>query len=439
MKSTKSLLPLFIATVLLVLMIVIALLFNLFYVVDEPDDFVVVTATPTAIPIITPTPTPTPTPTLTPTPTPSPTPTPAPTPPPIADNITDLIIVTLSNGRAGSLLTDGNYATSLSLNGDTTITIEAEVIIYSLYIIWGQIPDVWYTSTAYYEESFGYNGFIHEYVTLTNPSNLLEITFLADTIIICEIYAFTEGTPPEWVQVWEPPHEKADIAIFPTHADDEHLFFVGILPYYAGELGLNVQVIYMNSHWLQPPRPHELLNGLWAVGVRHYPVISDFRDRYAGSLQAARDIYGMNNFVNFQVEQLRRFKPLVAVGHDLRGEYGHGTHMLSAHALREAVERASESDYHVNSFEKYGIWDTPKLYLHLYQKNIVTMDWSIPLNFFDGLTALEMAEIGFSKHISQQNTSFRVPQTGPTGFNFGLVRSLVGDDIVGGCLMENIW
>jgi LmbE family N-acetylglucosaminyl deacetylase len=298
---------------------------------------------------------------------------------------------------------------------------------------------VWYTSTVYYVESFGYNGFIHEYITLTNPSNFLEITFSTDTITICEIYAFTEGIPPEWVQIWEPPHEKADIAIFPTHADDEHLFFVGILPYYTGELGLNVQVIYMNSHWNQSPRPHELLNGLWAVGVRHYPVISDFRDRYVGSLQAARDIYGMNNFVNFQVEQLRRFKPLVAVGHDLRGEYGHGTHILNAHALREAVEKAGESDFHVSSYELYGIWDTPKLYLHLYPENIVTMDWNIPLNFFDGLTALEMAEIGFSKHLSQQGIGLRVPKTGPTGFNFGLVRSLVGDDIIGGCLMENTW
>ena len=37
-------------------------------------------------------------------------------------------------------------------------------------------------------------------------------------------------------------YEDADMLLLPTHADDEHLWFGGTMPYYAGELGYKVQV-----------------------------------------------------------------------------------------------------------------------------------------------------------------------------------------------------
>jgi len=261
---------------------------------------------------------------------------------------------------------------------------------------------------------------------------------------VCDIYAFTIGYPPDWVQTWLPPLEKADLLLFPTHADDEHLFFVGTLPYYAGERGYAVQVAYLNNHWNQPPRPHELLNGLWAVGVRNYPVIpapGTFNDRYAESFEHARNLFGWDNVINYHIELLRRFQPSVVVGHDLNGEYGHGGHMLNARALREAVTRAASSDYHPTSYAEYGVWDTPKLYLHLHHSNSATainMDWSIPLERFDGKTGVDMAVIGYSFHRSQHRWSFAVPRTGPSGYRFGLVHTTVGPDVTGGDFFENI-
>jgi len=377
-----------------------------------------------------------------------------------ANDLTESLIVTLSTGRSSASLLDRDYNTRLNLRDGVSINIIAPEAIHSLYVIWGLPPGEWTVSgasnvsddsNASGEDSetgvqisepiiqtFGADGFIHEYVTLDHPAGELTISLPQGGATICDIYAFSGGSPPDWVQVWDLPHDKADILILPTHADDEHLFFVGILPYYGGEMGYNVQVAYLTNHWREPPRPHELLNGLWTVGIRNYPVISEFRDIYADTLIAARSRYNFDRMVDYQVELLRRFKPSVVVGHDLNGEYGHGVHMLGAHALLTAADKSADSGYHIDSYEKYGVWDIPKLYLHLHRENAVNLDWNIPRVNFGGATAYEMAVAGYDCHISQHRWDFSVPRTGPRGHRFGLVRSLVGEDIVGACLMENI-
>ena len=355
-----------------------------------------------------------------------------------ASDLTDYLSVTLSDGRSAAVLLDRSYTTRHTFSTDADVIITAPEDIYSLYLIWGLPPGQWSLSGAE-TQTFGENGFIHEYVPLLSPAEQLTLRIPSNGAVLCAVYAFSEGTPPQWVQTWLPPHTQAELLVLPTHADDEHLFFVGVLPYYAGERGYRVQVAYLTNHWNEPPRPHELLNGLWTVGIRNYPVISEFNDRYASSLQHARSMYGFENFVDFQVALLRRFKPQVVVGHDLDGEYGHGVHSLGAHALRDAVENAADNSWHPSSYEQYGTWDTPKLYLHLYPRNAIMMDWDIPLESFGGATAYEMAVAGYDSHLSQHRWSFAVPRPGSvSGHRFGLVRSLVGWDFVGGDMFENL-
>ena len=369
---------------------------------------------------------------------PSPTQTlPPPTPQVPSEDLTGELTINISDGKRASVLLDRDYNTRHVFRTGATIEISSDTEICSLYVIWSLPPGQWeLAGTQVYD--CGLYGFIHEYIPLSEPATVLTMSLPENGAALCDIYAFSEGVPPDWVQVWQPPLEKADLLVLPTHADDEHLSFVGILPYYAGELGYGVQVAYLTNHWNERPRPHELLNGLWTVGIRNYPVISDFRDRYAETLSQAISIYGRANIVDFQVELLRRFKPLVVVGHDLNGEYGHGVHMLNAHALLDAVEYAADLGYHEDSYLRYGLWDTPKLYLHLYRENSITLDWSIPLERFEGATAFDMAVAGYDCHKSQHRWSFRVPASGPRGHNFGLARSLVGNDITGGDLFENI-
>jgi len=368
---------------------------------------------------------------------------------PPARDLTGELSISISDGKSSAVLLDRSYSTRHQLRQGTSIEIKSPEVIHSLYVIWALPPGEWtllnnQTSDDLLSGShmvFGKNDFIHEFIELDDPGDDIEIHLIERGATISCIYAFTEGYPPEWVQIWQPPLERADLLVVPTHSDDEHLFFVGTLPYYAGERGYAVQVAYFNNHWNQPPRPHELLNGLWAVGVRNYPVIpppDTFNDRRPASLEQAKSVFGWDNVVNYHIELLRRFKPSVVIGHDLNGEYGHSGHMLSAHALREAVTRAASEEHHQLSYDLYGVWDTPKLYLHLFRENYITMDWSIPLEHFDGATGFDMAVIGYSFHHSQHRWSFAVPRTGPSGHRFGLVHTTVGPDVTGGDFFENI-
>lgn len=40
--------------------------------------------------------------------------------------------------------------------------------------------------------------------------------------------------------------------------------------------------------------------------------------------------------------------------------------MFTALSMEKAVELAADASYQPRSAEKYGVWDTPKTYLHLY-------------------------------------------------------------------------
>ena len=232
---------------------------------------------------------------------------------------------------------------------------------------------------------------------------------------------------------------RADLLVLPTHADDEHLWFGGALPWYAGEKGYAVQVAYMTNHWGEPYRPHELLDGLWTVGIKNYPVISDFPDLYASkaSLESAIQVYGEDTVTAWQVQLLRRFTPEVVVAHDINGEYGHGAHQLNARTLLAALDLAADPARYPDI--PYGPWQVQKAYLHLWPENTITMEWSqMPLAAFGGRTALEMAQAGFSCHASQ-TAYFSVKESGSNDCRqFGLAYTTVGQDVQKNDFFENV-
>ena len=145
----------------------------------------------------------------------------------------------------------------------------------------------------------------------------------------------------------------------------------------------------------------------------------------------------MTKQFQFIVTQLRRFQPLVVLGQDLNGEYGHGAHRLTAKALTDAVQLSNQPDYDPKTVEQYGLWDVPKTYLHLYPENRIHMNWNIPLERFGGQTALQMAQAGYLTHESQQWCWFYVSDSYEYSCaEFGLFRSLVGPDVIGGDLWK---
>ena len=368
-----------------------------------------------------------PVPTAAPTATAVPAPTPAPTP---GSPARQLALSVEQGGKKQPRLADGEPATKVTFRQDATVTVTADEPFAGLYLIFDR-PVEWQLETGAGESQLrGEQGFLHEYVELETPAAVARLLLPAGTTL-CSVQAFTAGALPDWVQVWQAPCQRADLLVLPTHADDEHLWFGGALPYYAGERGLAVQVAYMTNHWAEPYRPHELLNGLWTVGVRNYPVISDFPDLYASkaSLESAKRVYDEEAVTAWQVELLRRFKPSVVLGHDINGEYGHGAHQLNAATLLAALECSADPEQYPESARLYGPWQVDKCYLHLWPENTIQMEWGqMPLSAFGGRTALEMAAAGFACHASQ-TLWFSVKASGANDCRkFGLAYTNVGPD-----------
>ena len=384
----------------------------------------------------------------------------------VATDITSATDISGSGYDSFSFLKDKSSYSYNKSTGNTTINLENSQGIASIYLMFN-VEYGAYTITdnisgkVYTAGSFG---FLHEYITLDEPATSLTIRFESGAVQLSEIYTFSQGAAPDFVQQWQAPLDgKADIVLFAAHGDDDHLFFAGLLPYYTSQPDCAVQVVYMTDHRnLTMTRTHEMLNGLWAVGVKAYPVFGTFDDFLVESLEGTyqefeRLGHSRTELQAFVVEQVRRFKPQVAIGHDLNGEYKHGMHMVYADLLVKALDITGDATQYPESAQKYGTWDIPKTYLHLYEKNPIVMDWDQPLEAYGGLTAFQVSQqLGYLCHESQQYTWFTkwinwvgmqvggTPITSATQIakyspcNYGLYRSTVGADVLKNDFMENI-
>ena len=100
---------------------------------------------------------------------------------------------------------------------------------------------------------------------------------------------------------------------------------------------------------------------------------------------------------------------------------------------------AADAKKYPESARQFGTWDVPKTYLHLYGEGVLDLDWRVPLAAFDGRTAFDVACEAFRCHVSQQVTDYHVEDWGPYDNSlFGLVRSLVGDDVNKNDFFENL-
>ena len=343
--------------------------------------------------------------------------------------------------------------------GNASLTFEYAEGIGSLYLIFNR-PYGEYTVTdngTGEVRTVGQYGFCHEFIDLVAlfgqaPASVT-VAFENGSVYLFEIDVFTEGKVPDYVQKWNPPADgEADLVLLSTHGDDEQLFFAGVLPYYAKELGYTVQVVYFTDHENKPHRMHEMLNGLWAVGVDIYPVFGDHPDFFKRNMDdayAALDNLGYSReyLLSYVVENIRRFKPMVVVGHDINGEYGHALHKVYTDLLISALDMTGDAAQYPESAEKYGTWDVPKTYLHLYEENQLIMDWDQPLESFNGMTAFEVTkDLGYPCHKSQYSdfawylayydTAAECPKYNPC--YYGLFRTTVGPDVEKNDFFENV-
>ena len=381
-----------------------------------------------------------------------------------ARDITDSCILKLcSTPWNDTMITDGKYTSywdSKKIRAPWVI-IHSDEPMYGLYLCFRYLPEsfeIQVPGPAIEDEERtwiplmqGDTRFHHTFYALDGIHDLRIQSTQTGThkMGFNEIFVFGNGEIPDWVQKWEPTEEKADILFFSAHPDDELLFYGGAIPTYAAEKGKRVVVAYLS--YSNTTRRSETLNGLWAMGVRHYPEFGGFQDAYSSKLSDAYTKLGKRKVLNWVAEMYRKHQPDVVVTHDINGEYGHGQHKMMADAAIQCYDAAADSTYDPESLAKYGTWQVKKLYVHLWgnESSQTRFDWNVPLESMGGKTGRELAEKAYALHVTQTYAKVKfggrwhllsVGETGTIFSNtaFGLYASQVGPDITHMDLMENI-
>ncbi len=365
-----------------------------------------------------------------------------------AEDITEGCEIKTSGGSAVTRLYDRKYTTRW--NGRERreswiefTTADATPAGY-LYVCFATMPDEWRVEVKDEAGEWttlvqGGTDYMHTVVELGGATHFrLWAGFSKSKALqINELFVLNQGELPDWVQVWEPTPEKADLMVLAAHPDDELIYFGGLLPTYATEQGKATVVVYMTDS--NTTRMSELLNGLWEMGVHSYPVVGPFYDGYSSSLEQGYEKWPKRQARAFVMEQIRHYKPDVMVTHDVKGEYGHGAHRVCADVALYCVENSMRLDVESSSATEYGLWTVQKLYLHLYGDDPLVMDWNVPLASLGGRTGLQAAQDAYAWHVTQQNTDFTVTDEGPYSCAlFGLAYTTVGEDVARNDLFENV-
>ncbi|MBE0601976.1 MAG: PIG-L family deacetylase, partial [Firmicutes bacterium] len=351
--------------------------------------------------------------------------------------------------RSTGQMIDGQYTTYFQPSGVKepylTVTAPAGIDAYGVYICFAVQPERWVLQTMvngeWYTVKEMTGDYMHVYIPLYG-ARMFRISAVrngkSQEMSINELFVFTQGDIPDWVQRWEPTPQNADLMFIVAHPDDELIFLGGAIPTYAAEQQRKVVVLYMT--YSNTTRRSELLNGLWAMGMRQYPVMGEFWDKYSKKEDEVASAWGKKEANTFVVEAVRKYKPKVIVTHDYNGEYGHGAHKFTATVAERAYLYAGDAEYYANSAEAYGVWQPLKLYSHLYAENQIVLDWFRPLQNMGGKTGLELAAEAYALHVTQQDNKYNVEETGTQYDNrvFGLVHSQVGADVLKNDFLENV-
>ena len=257
-----------------------------------------------------------------------------------------------------------------------------------------------------------------------------------ERIRVAELRLYGEGEKPRAVQDWNT-IGKCDMMLLTGHPDDELLWFAGLLPTYAGERGLRVQLAVMAPTGGE--RKLELLHAIWHCGVTAYPEFIGLVDKNGKTVEGQYTAWkGKNRVLRLVTEVIRKHQPEVLVTHGEKGEYGHGAHKTACAAAKECFKLAANAKKFPQSAKDYGTWQVKKLYLHEYTKNVIPCDWNVPLEAFGGKTGYQVAEEAFQWHRSQvrRNWSFDEGKEHDNTL-FGLYATKVGEDSGTGDFMEH--
>ena len=347
--------------------------------------------------------------------------------------------LSLGNQKNPKGLTDRKFTsyTESKAAKNPALTITSDTPIHGLYLCFQKKPESYEIQAkrgGSWETVCEGSEFVHAFHTLEGETEI-RVVALGDkkqTMGFNEVYVFGEGQIPSWVQQWQETPDKSDILFVVAHPEEELLYLGGAIPYYAREKQRTVAVACMS--YANTTRRSELLNGLWSMGYRNYPIIGDFKTAKAKGVKAAYKTIdsrkGEEVLVSWLADAVARTRPEVLVGPDENGEGNNGQRMMLADACRKVFDAAADR------------WQIKKLYLHLLgaEEEQVVFDWYKPMEKLGGRTGMGLAYYAYLFHKTQDDQGRSVYQEGLTYANnrFGLAESLVGEDLLHEDFLENI-
>ena len=370
----------------------------------------------------------------------------------VAEEITDRCTFEGCDADDVALMTDGDLDTYCLVKQKNSLTISCPEGISGVTLTLYSKVEVkktrYYLPTVYLEvknsqgewESVGsWHDYLIEWLPVPEGTTEVRIrsTKKGSAFAIPDIHVYGPGEVPPEAPRWEE-LDKADLMIIVAHPDDELLWFGGMLPTYAGERGLRVQVVYATS---KGGRKLELLQGLWTCGVKYYPVLFDLDDKKMKTKDEMYKVWREGYFTRLLYEAVRKYKPEVVATHDFNGEYGHMAHVLTAEKVALVVKTAGDASKSPSTAKKYGAWQVKKLYVHLWEENQIHLDWTKPLSAFGGETSISVATRALDCHVSQVKSERGWNMSRADDYDnglFGLYYTTVGPDEAGDDIMEHI-
>jgi len=367
-----------------------------------------------------------------------------------AQDITGQCVLTASGNKKDlGAVTDGDYYTCWTCNKGGYIQVEApgEQPLYGLYVSWGKYITKW-EILAYDVQSDAWqpvyateDEFYNQYIPLTegySAVRLINRTTDGHEMAVSELKVLGSGAVPGWVQQWKNFEGKADLVLLVTDPGDEYLFFGGLIPMYVAQ---GKEVMLCECVNTIAAYKSQLLDGAWLCGLTNYPYMAYFRPNMSATLRGQYDLWSEVQFVRHVSRIVRMYQPEVLVTHAKNGENIDGGHRVCADAAIQSLVKAMDDKYDVGyGYKLWGNYKVKKLYLHLYGDQPTALDYDVPLDFFGGETARDMAEQAYALQDYQRKTvkGKTMGEGVCDGSLYGLYYSQVGEDTGAGDLFEHL-
>lgn len=359
-----------------------------------------------------------------------------------APDLTGRANITASHSKnVLAALTDGNYRTEWTGGPGAWVefSLPDDQPCSTLYVLSGMQPDLYRVEAAigggWREIPIPGDRFNTQCIPLDGLTRF-RIVSTDRQLRLMEVRLYGAGELPDGVVRFRPEAGKADLLVLACHPDDDILWLGALMPIYAGQLRMEVQVAYMTARFSY--RRCEAIDALWHCGVTRGPAFVGLKDSGSISYTEAVEQWGGQTETARKIARLiRRWQPEVLATQDVKGEYGHIQHRAMVAACSLAVRLAADPGE--RTLRDLPPWQVKKYYIHLYNEDPLVLDCARPLDAFGGKSAFQVAEEAFQFHKSQQVGRYQVAMDGPYDIRrYGLAYSDVGPDERHDGLFEHI-